>query len=387
MPSIPPSPDTCIAEALVCLLASEEELARACSEALTRGIGDAGAERFVRDVAALCDEHRARIRGRMVALGIESEEHPAAAAEMRGPVGRLRSSSVVSEVANLVYRAVTASVITMHLGVRHRDSWVAAAEGTTALLGRQHMQEYQLALGRVPVVLGEAVLRDLDRAGEPCACTCPACSNGICMCGQPIAWREAHRGALARMQPEYIRLPAPRPGSPAALAGLQEGDEVVEVADVPIDTLATLMTGFKEAESSPSVAMVVRRGEKELALRLHKTAGMLIPGAIEADAAECIQPSGQEFYLDRARDLQRQVRRGGKPIVPHPDGLRGLSARELQVLRLVADGATNPMIAERLQIARPTVARHVASILAKLGTANRAEAAGLAAAQGFRLDV
>ena len=104
------------------------------------------------------------------------------------------------------------------------------------------------------------------------------------------------------------------------------------------------------------------------------------------DSSECTTPSGQAFYFDRARDLQKQIRRGQKPIQPHPDGLSGLTPRELQVLRFVADGATNPMIADRLRISRPTVARHVQNILAKLGTANRAEAAAFAAAQGFRSD-
>ena len=60
-----------------------------------------------------------------------------------------------------------------------------------------------------------------------------------------------------------------------------------------------------------------------------------------------------------------------------------LSPRELEVLRLVAEGRTNAQIAETLVIAPNTVARHVQSILAKTGAANRAEAAVYASRHGF----
>jgi predicted ATPase/DNA-binding NarL/FixJ family response regulator/DNA-binding XRE family transcriptional regulator len=51
-----------------------------------------------------------------------------------------------------------------------------------------------------------------------------------------------------------------------------------------------------------------------------------------------------------------------------------LTPREVDVLRLLANGASNPQIAERLVISLHTVKTHVAHILAKLGVASRAEA-------------
>lgn len=54
---------------------------------------------------------------------------------------------------------------------------------------------------------------------------------------------------------------------------------------------------------------------------------------------------------------------------------QGLTARELEVLRLLAHGLTNPEIAERLVITERTVAAHVSTILSKLHLANRTQAA------------
>ena len=54
--------------------------------------------------------------------------------------------------------------------------------------------------------------------------------------------------------------------------------------------------------------------------------------------------------------------------------LEPLSERELQVLLLMADGASNQEIAQKLVIAYDTVKRHVGHIFAKLGVQNRMQA-------------
>ena len=61
----------------------------------------------------------------------------------------------------------------------------------------------------------------------------------------------------------------------------------------------------------------------------------------------------------------------------------GLTARELEVLRLVAIGRSNRDIAAELFISAKTASVHVSNILAKLGVSNRGEAA--AAARRFGL--
>ena len=59
-----------------------------------------------------------------------------------------------------------------------------------------------------------------------------------------------------------------------------------------------------------------------------------------------------------------------------------LSARELEVARLVADGLSNPAIASALFISVPTVKTHVSHILAKLGLDSRVQLASWVAGRG-----
>ena len=66
----------------------------------------------------------------------------------------------------------------------------------------------------------------------------------------------------------------------------------------------------------------------------------------------------------------------GKGTRPHFPA--GLSVREVDVLRLVAQGKSNREIAEELVISERTVANHLANIFNKTGAENRAAAAAFA---------
>ncbi len=60
-----------------------------------------------------------------------------------------------------------------------------------------------------------------------------------------------------------------------------------------------------------------------------------------------------------------------------------LTAREREVLKLMADGLTNADIAERLVIGVATVKTHVSSVISKLGVSTRTEATALAIRRGL----
>jgi DNA-binding NarL/FixJ family response regulator len=63
--------------------------------------------------------------------------------------------------------------------------------------------------------------------------------------------------------------------------------------------------------------------------------------------------------------------------------VEALTAREAEVLELLAEGLSNKAIAARLGISDQTVKFHVASIGGKLGAANRTDAVRLAARRGL----
>ena len=66
---------------------------------------------------------------------------------------------------------------------------------------------------------------------------------------------------------------------------------------------------------------------------------------------------------------------GRGPAAVVPGLVEQLTARELEVLALLAAGAPNPRIAEQLVVSLDTVKKHVSHLLSKLGAANRTEAA------------
>jgi DNA-binding CsgD family transcriptional regulator len=113
-------------------------------------------------------------------------------------------------------------------------------------------------------------------------------------------------------------------------------------------------------------------------------------------AAEVAGRLGAAPLLQGLEDLRRRARltaaapeteagTGDTVTVPAvPDG--GLTPRELEVLRLVAEGRTNRQIGAALFISDKTASVHVSNLMAKLGAASRTEAAALAYREGL-LDV
>ena len=110
-------------------------------------------------------------------------------------------------------------------------------------------------------------------------------------------------------------------------------------------------------------------------------------GAAErlARAASLADRLGAGPLRERIGSLARRARLGLPfgPAGEQAPGLLGLTAREAEVLRLVAAGCSNRDIAAELFISAKTASVHVSNILAKLGAASRTEAAAIAHRAGL----
>jgi DNA-binding CsgD family transcriptional regulator len=96
-----------------------------------------------------------------------------------------------------------------------------------------------------------------------------------------------------------------------------------------------------------------------------------------ADAArQRFEAIGARLGAQRAEAMARRL---GARLPRREHGTGVLSPRESEVAELVAEGLSNPAIARRLYLSRPTVASHVAHILTKLGFSTRAQIAAWAA--------
>ena len=75
--------------------------------------------------------------------------------------------------------------------------------------------------------------------------------------------------------------------------------------------------------------------------------------------------------------LMRDARSPARSTVAAPRARRRLTPRQLEILQMIASGATTAEIAERLYLSPETVRWHVKAILKKLGARTRAEAAAV----------
>jgi DNA-binding NarL/FixJ family response regulator len=96
--------------------------------------------------------------------------------------------------------------------------------------------------------------------------------------------------------------------------------------------------------------------------------------------ATLVRETTNGHILHRHRDVGDP---GGKPLNAVPTDDTSLTARELEVLRLVAAGATNGEIARHLWVTEQTVKFHLSNVFRKLNVGNRTEASHYAHVNGL----
>jgi len=154
-----------------------------------------------------------------------------------------------------------------------------------------------------------------------------------------------------------------------------------------------LMPGMDGIEATRQITSR-RPGAHVLVLTSFAADNKVFP-AIKAGASGYLLKDSSPDELVRAI---RQVHRGEPSLHPtiarkllqevaHPAELQpapeALTGREMEVLRLIAQGLSNQEIADRLVVSEPTVRAHVSRILGKLHLASRTQAALYAVREGL----
>jgi len=111
--------------------------------------------------------------------------------------------------------------------------------------------------------------------------------------------------------------------------------------------------------------------------------GYILKQAVEAELISAIRAVGRgELYIHPA--MTRALLKDVSPLlVPEENPTEPLSPRELEVLRLVAQGHTNRQVAEMLHLSVRTVESHRANLMDKLGLSSPAQLVRYAIEHGF----
>jgi len=127
------------------------------------------------------------------------------------------------------------------------------------------------------------------------------------------------------------------------------------------------------------VALTVANGDADIAAALQAgSCAFLVKDSPIEDVAAAVRAAatGVAWLSPRAAEaVLGQIRRQRLNTETDASGHSELSAREIDVLRLLARGLENAQIADELEISPSTAKNHVSSILAKLGLPNRIQAA------------
>ena len=165
------------------------------------------------------------------------------------------------------------------------------------------------------------------------------------------------------LQPEVVLLDLDSPSDESLLAAIQSGGALIN---------SSLMILTEDPES---LAVDVLGSGLRAILPRYATPEEII-AAIQAAATGLValHPDIFDSMLSRIRPGQQsELDPSGQILTP----------REIEVLRMIADGLGNKEIASKLSISDHTVKFHISSIFAKLSASNRAEAVTLGIRHGL----
>jgi DNA-binding CsgD family transcriptional regulator/tetratricopeptide (TPR) repeat protein len=223
------------------------------------------------------------------------------------------------------------------------------------ILAALHAGDQAAAASAAHAALAETNPEDRPRYGWPLLATAAEAAD-----------RAADAELAARVRDAAATVPVRRPADRAYAA------QVRATLDRALDAWRTAVAEWRaDGQRYP------------LALALHGLAECAAGAGDRATAAEAIDEASAITAALGAKPLTTRLatlaqRLGLRPAGPAIEGTEVLTSREREVLRLVAEGHSNSRIAEQLYISPKTASVHVSRIIAKLGVANRVEAAAVA---------
>jgi len=185
-----------------------------------------------------------------------------------------------------------------------------------------------------------------------------------------LAFDDLELVAEARRGEEAVRLcAAARPDVVLMDMKMPEMDGIAAtkaVKEASPNTQVLFLTGFHERSL---VQQAIHAGAVGYLLKDTSKEDLAAAIRAAADGRSTMSPEAAEVLAD---DGETAAASGGD-----------LTEREREILALLAQGLSNKKIAERLEISEYTVRNHVSQVIAKLGVANRSEAAVLAVQRGL----
>ncbi|MFP3990271.1 LuxR C-terminal-related transcriptional regulator [Streptomyces sp. E11-3] len=282
-----------------------------------------------------------------------------------------------------------------------REACAHMADGTDPALGMAQYQRAELLRLRGAFTHAEEAYRQAERWGHP-----PQPGLALVRLAQGrtadaeaavrrvAAQAEGDRVRRARILAAYVEIVL----AAGDTGGAREAaDELGKAADdlgspylraVAAGARGAVLLAERDASGAWEALSAARATWQELRIPYEAArVGVLMAQACallgDHDTAELELDAARTVFeqLGAAPELARVERLSGRSSKPPLPG--GLTAREAQVLRLVAGGATNREVAATLVISEKTVARHLSNMFAKLGVSSRSAATAYAYEHGL----
>jgi DNA-binding NarL/FixJ family response regulator len=178
------------------------------------------------------------------------------------------------------------------------------------------------------------------------------------------------------------------------VAELEPDVVLVELAEAGADAVAMVrvlgVDADERARASPAIVVLTDEEDAgQIAELLDAGARAIMPRDAGASQIIAAISSAAAGLIVLAPEWSGVLRRAlsAERSAPGGDGNEGrrqpLTARELEVLRMIAEGLANKQIAARLGISEHTVKFHVGSVFTKIGASTRAEAVTIGARRGL----